>query len=211
MDYYDLLPKNYVRLLGVDMAGTKAKESSWTGFADGEWDENEHLFLRDAYKKKIAPMEAFTEICNRWDAADKEKRPYTYVVVEREKYGIFLEDLFRSLRPDVYVITLGLKGMPRPRRHHSLQPWYERGAVKARRGLTDYEDQIGSLTQKDTEDENMDIVDAVFMVIEGRIIPKRGMEPPQPEEPIVDPEFKKQVMGDIQQKDGSRGMTVGMF
>lgn len=211
MDYYDILPRNYVRLLGVDMAGTKAKESSWTGFADGEWDDHEHLFLRDAYKKKYAPMEVYQEICDKWDAAEKEKRPYTYVVAEREKYAIFLEDLFRTLRPDVYIITLALKGMPRPRRHHSLQPWYERGAVKARRGLTDYEDQIGALKQTDTEDENKDIVDAVFMVIEGRIIPKHGMESPEEEPPIVDPDFKKQVMGDVHQRVSDRGMTVGMF
>lgn len=211
MGYYDLLPRNYIRLLGVDMAGTKAKESSFTGFVDAEWDEHEKLFIRDAWKEKLDPMTVFKVICDKWDQADKDKRPYTYVVVEREKFGIFLEDVFRTIRPDIYVITINLKGVPRARRHHSLQPWFERGDVAARRGLDDYEEQIAQLKHGDEEDINVDIVDALYMIIEGRIIPKRNMEPAQPDEPIVDPEFKKQVYGDLQARLDDRGISAGML
>lgn len=211
-DYYENLPKNYVRLLGVDMAGTRAKESSFSGFVDGEWDEHEKLFIRDAWKEKIEPMQAFKVICDRWDQADKDKRPYTYVLVEREKYGIFLEDVFKNLRPDVYVVTLNLKGVPAPRRHHTLQPWFERGDVKMRRGLTDLEEQLAALKRSDEGDDNVDVVDALFMVVEGRIIPRRHLEAPEEEKPIVDPDFKRQVMGDLEQRAREQGLSVqGQF
>jgi len=210
-DYYDFLPKNYVRLLGVDMAGTKAKESSSTGFVDGEWDEHEKVYVRDAWREKIDPMQAFYRICEKWDQAEKDKRPFTYVIVEREKYGIFLEDVFRNLRPDIYAVTLNLKGVPRPRRHHSLQPWFERGDVKMRRNLTEFEEQLAQLKRGDNDDVNADIVDAFFMVIEGRIIPRKNMEPPEEEKPLADPDFKRQVDGDLQAQLSARGLQPGMF
>lgn len=172
IEHFRSLPKSYIRLMGVDCSGTKAKSSTESAITVGDWSPDSELFIDYAYKDKLSPLELFNKICEVYDNCESQGRPVTWVLVEREKYAIFLEDIMNERRPDIFIITVPLKGQPRAARHMRIVPLYEQAKVYSRKGLTDYEDEIKTWYRG--KDTNCDIIDTVFLLVAEKFIPSEG-------------------------------------
>jgi hypothetical protein len=191
---YKKLPYNFIRNIAVDCAGTKAKHSSHSAVSTMDWDETGYGHLSYAKKKKISPWELFTWVCNKWDKSEEEGRPCTYMIIEREKYGIFLADLLETKRPDICVFPVNLRGQSRGGtggRMMELVPKLEQNRILIpEQGLPQYEDEKNEYTlDKDT---NVDILDTIWLHLQGAIIPNKLPKGEEFLEDIPD-DFTKQL------------------
>ena len=199
--HYHMLPENYIRNMALDCAGTKRDESSDTGMTLGDWDEDGRLNLSYADARQLSPMNVFEWVCEVWDLCEAEKRPITYVLVEREKYAIFLESLMEMKRPDILVWTIPIRGIPRSVRQMSLQPHYETGNILSKKGLIKYERQARALYAGKTN--NVDIMDTLWIHFEGKLVPRKmpKIVPLHREIPEADEAFMKQLKNDNKQRN----------
>lgn len=190
---YKKLPYNFIRNIAVDCAGTKAKHSSHSAVSIMDWDHEAYGYLSYARKQKVSPFELFEWVCKVWDDSEKEGRPCTYMLIEREKYGIFLADLIEMKRPDICVMPIRLKGQSRGGtggRMMELVPKYEQGRIKIpESGLPQYEDEKNEYTMD--KDTNVDILDTIWLHLQGAIIPRKM---PEVDEEVPDPtDFERQL------------------
>ena len=194
---YDKLPFNFIRNMAVDCAGTKASHSSDSAVSIMEWDHEGYGYLPYATKRKVSPWELFTWVCEKWDESEREGRPCTYMLIEREKYGIFLADLIETKRPDICVMPIRLRGQSRGGtggRIMELVPKFEQGRIKIpRQGLPQYQDEKDEYhLDKDT---NVDILDTLWLHLQGAVIPRKM---PEVHDQMDDPtDFEKQIEREI--------------
>lgn len=169
--YYEELPLNYIRFINVDCSGTKGTDSSPSGVTITDWSDEEKLYIPYAEKKKVTPMELFDWLVELYDKSQKEGRIVTWVNIEREKYGIFLQDLMERDRPDILVLDIPLKGRPRPVRHLKILPYFENHQILMKRGLEQLEGEID--TWYKGKDTGVDLIDSIFLAVEQKMIPAR--------------------------------------
>jgi len=194
--HYTALPFNHIRNICVDCAGTKEKHSSYSAISIGDTNEYGVLHLPFAEKRKVSPLELKRWVVEVYDDCKKEGRPASFVVIEREKYGIFLQAILEDERPDILVWPINLKGRPRSSddgRLISLQKYYETGKVLSKPGLTDYEHEVNEFHLG--KDQGVDILDTIFLQFEAQIIPKKLPEVEW--QPEVENSFREQVKRDM--------------
>jgi hypothetical protein len=180
--------ENSIRNITVDCAGTKEKDSSYAAVSVGDWDEDGILNIEYAEKRKVWGRELFAWVCEVWDWSVKEKRTPKFMGIEKEKYGIFLEE-FLIGREDIITDLLPIKNRPRHVRLMSLVAYYENGKIKSRPGLLDYEQQLREYHRG--KEKDVDILDTIFWQIEMKEIPRKNQF--QVPEVEVPDDFKKQV------------------
>lgn len=173
INHYLEAPRNFVRNLSCDAAGTKGKESSYSAMSLGDWDQEGRLHLPYAEKRKVSPMELYEWVLKLIDLSEKEGRPVFRFGVEKEKYGIFLKDLIDVKHKNMRTIIslLEIKGRPRGTRLMSLQVPYEGGMILSKPGLKDYEDEVRTYFLD--KDSGVDILETVFYHFEMKILPKK--------------------------------------
>lgn len=177
---YQELPRNFVRNICIDAAGTTKKRSSHSGLSVGEWDEAGTLYLPYAGKRKLSPMELETWILEWVEISKEENRPVTWVAIEREKFGIYLKDSLEAKRPDLIIILWDNQGKSRSRRHEEIIPYYEARKILSGPGLNDYDDEIK--TYYKGKETNVDIIDTVWGHFQTRLLPqKTKFQTPQDE------------------------------
>lgn len=190
---YDELPWNYIRNIAVDCAGTKSRDSSYSGVSICDWGPDQDGHISYAEKRKVSPMELFKWLCELWDNSREEERYPTYMLIEREKYGIFLADLFETNRRDIPVWLIPLRGVPRNIRLESLVQPAEQGHWRFRTGL--HKMRTEWISYYKGKDKDVDLLDTLFLHLQGRIIPKK-MDKPTDAERVRDA-FDKQIAGDL--------------
>lgn len=171
ISHYDELPNPFIRNMIVDCAGLKKKDSSYSAISLGDWNMNGQLHISFAQRRKLSPMELEEWIYEIVDRCKKEDRPVYSIGIEEEKYGIFLVNLMRSRRPDLHVIPIPIKSMPRPTRNHSLVPRYENNDILSKPGLDDYEDEVR--TYYLGKEKGVDILDTIYYHWRIKFLPAR--------------------------------------
>lgn len=193
IDHFDVLPYNYIRTIGVDCSGTTDKDSTLSAISVADTDEKGVLNIDYAEKRKVTPVELrdwlLDEVIEK-RCREQQGRMPTYVAIEKEKYGIFLKSLLDELKLDFYIWTVPLKGIPRPDRLISLQAPYENGKIKSRRGLSQYENEVEEYYMG--RNDNVDILDSIYLHFEVQIIPKPMPEVPA-DAPVIEDSFRRQV------------------
>jgi hypothetical protein len=187
--HYEELPMPFIRNMSVDCAGTKKKESSFSAISLGDWSIFGKLHIPYAQKRKVTPMELLAWIEEIEYMSKEERRPITYIGIEKEKYGIFLADLLSSKRPDLMVVPIEIKSIPRPTRHSSLIPHYEGGDILSKPGLKDYEDEV--VTYYREKEKGTDILDTIWNHFQMKLIPQKVKQPDFV--PAIASDFEKQV------------------
>jgi len=179
--YFEELPSNYIRFINVDCSGTKGTDSSPSGITITDWSDRAKLYIDYAEKRKVTPMELFDWLIKLYDKSQKEGRIVTWVNIEREKYGIFLQDLMERERPDILVMDIPLRGRPRSVRHLKVLPYFENHQILSRRGLEQWEEEVDNWYKG--KETGVDLLDTIFLAVEQQLIP-RETESPQ-EDPQV--------------------------
>jgi antitoxin component YwqK of YwqJK toxin-antitoxin module len=199
IEHYTEDPYNYIRTLAVDCSGTLGSQSTPSAISISDTDEHgvEHIAYADKRKVKIKDLRDWIMDLVEW--CKEDGRPVTYVVIEKEKYGISLESIINEMDPDFYLWLVPLKGVPGPKRRISLQKYYENGKIKSKRGLKKYENEVEEYY--DGRRDNVDIIDTVFLHFEVQLIPKK-IKGSRVDEPKVDDSFKKQVERDLKSARG---------
>lgn len=167
------LPFPFVRNLAIDMAGTLSEESSFTGASIGEWDVDGSLNIPYAHKRKLTPMQVKDWVMKLIYESEKINRPFRYIIIEKEKYGIYLADHLKveNVKPQIILFEIGSK--KRRTRFEELVPKYESGMIRSFQGLKDYE--AGVRTYYRGKKKETDILDTVYLHFQMRAasIPKR--------------------------------------
>jgi len=192
--HWATLPANFIRFMNIDCAGTKARESSHSAMTITDWGEDRILYVDYAAKRKIKSPVLYDWVIEEYDRAAEEGRPVDMVLIEREKYGIFLADLLELNRPDIRVLSVNLKSLPRPVRHMTVVPYFERGHIQSRKGLRDYEDEVTEWYRG--KEEDVDIFDTLYLAVANQMIPQKIPEvqhPPGYTEAARNPDFEEQV------------------
>ena len=195
--HYDIQPYNYIRTLGVDCAGTKGKQSSSSAITYGDTDERGVFHLEYADKRKVSPIELRDWILKCVEDCKEDGRPITYLAIEKEKYGIFLESILDEMHPDFYIWTVDLKGKPKESRLIRLQKRYENGEIVSRPGLGKYRNEVEEYYPGRLD--NVDILDSLFLHFEIQIIPKSMPKVPE-WKPKIEDSFRAQVKRDMQHR-----------
>lgn len=210
---YDVLPDIHIRFISVDCAGTRSDRSSDSAVTVGDWGLDRNLYIPYSVKKKVRPIELFNWVVEIWDQSEKEERPAWCLLIEREKYGIFLESLLEERRPDIHVLTVSHKGLPKPERHVQVVPYFEAGRILSRKGLRDYDGEIKSWYKG--KKEGVDIFDTLWMLIDQRMYPRK---PPVANLPAgyraakePDDDFLKQIKRDREGRRPDNRQLAGMF
>jgi len=142
-----------------------------------------------AHKRKCTPLELVTWMEDVVKLAEDENRPITLIGIEKEKYGIFLADLLRSMHPDWVIIPIDIKNLPRGTRISELISRYETGGIESKKGLTDYEDEVR--TYYKDKIKGTDIIDTIYYQTIIKLLPKKREKmayvPPDPTD------FEKQI------------------
>ena len=141
----------------------------------------------------MSPMELFKWLCELWDQSIKDERHPTYLLIEKEKYGIFLADLFETHRPDIPTWLIPLRSVPRRVRLESLVQPAEQGHWQFRKGLHDMRLEWNNYYKG--KDKGVDLLDTLFLHLQGRMIPKK-MEKPTAEDIHIS-DFEKQAQIDL--------------
>ena len=211
IEHYTLDPYNYIRTLAVDCSGTLGLSSTPSAISISDTDDKgvEHIAYAD--KRKVTVTDLRDWIMELVKLCKEEGRPVTYVVIEREKYGISLESILSELHPDFYLWLVPLKGEPGPERRISLQKYYESGRVKSKKvssiippsypstnGLRKYENEIEEFYYG--RKDNVDIIDTIFLHFKVQIIPKKMPEVPA-WEPKIEDSFHAQAKRDLAYKN----------
>ena len=183
------LPKNYVRNLVIDCAGTTKKESTHTAMSIGDWDETGKLHIPYAYKKKLNPVAVKEWAIELIDKAKEEGRPITYVGIEKEKYGIFLADVLKMEDIEPYIVLLDIKNIPQSKRLSELVSKYETGTIVSRLGLKDYEDEVKTYYRG--KEKGTDILNTIYYHFRIKILPPKIKQPEFV--PVIAPDFARQI------------------
>lgn len=191
IQHYQELPFNFIRNIAVDCAGTKAKQSSYSGISIGDWNEVGKLHIPYAHKFKISPMELYEKIIELVDDSEEDGRPVTFIIIEREKYGIFLQSLIESKRPDLHIWTSRIK-LSRPERMKSLISPYENSEILSAPGLRDYEEEVRLLHPE--KEKGIDIMETIYLHFQMKMLPKKM--PKSDWKPAVPDEFAEAVKRD---------------
>lgn len=203
IQHFKDLPDNFIRIIAVDCSGTKGNESTASGVSIVEWDENENAYVDYAEKRQVTPVQLFNWICEEWDRSKEKGREPTYVLIEREKYGIFLMDLIANERPDIRALTIPLHGASRRDRHFTLIAPFENGQVRLREGMKQLEEELKNLRPGKTKD--VDLVDTLFLQMQGKMVPRKGLHLTTDEKKEKDEleEFRRQIQGSLTSRHGS--------
>jgi len=188
---YEKLPDNFVRNMVVDCAGTKKKESSHSAISIGDWDEQGKLYISLAEKKKLTPLELRDWIIKTYDNSRDQGRPITWVGIEEEKFGIFLKDVLNAKRPDIIVIPISIRSMPRPTRMSELVPKFENGIILSKPGLNDYESEVTTYYRDKVKDT--DILDTIYYHFRIQLLPRPAPKKREGIEPVVPSDFVEQI------------------
>ncbi len=186
-------PRYFSRNLVIDCSGTTSAQSTPTAMSDLEWDENGigHLVWADDFKIDVLDLKR--KVCERFDDAKKEGRPYDQVGVEWEKYGIYLVTELQSERRDIPLVPLRLLGRTRDDRILPLQGLYESCKIVSAPGLNKYEDQLIAY-RRGKKDQETGILDTIAHQLDIRLIPKRVEEPDT--ETVRLNDFHQQILRD---------------
>jgi len=191
IQHYQELPFNFIRNIAVDCAGTKAKQSSYSGVSIGDWSEVGKLHIPFADKWKLSPMELYERIIELVDKSEEEGRPVTFIIIEREKYGIFLQSLIESKRPELHIWTSRIK-LSRSERMKSLVPHYENWEIFSAKGLRAYEEEVRLLHPEKIK--GIDIMETIYLHYQMKMLPKKM--PKSEWKPAVPDEFAEAVKRD---------------
>lgn len=195
--YYETLPENTFRNIAVDCSGTTGRESTPTGVVVGDWDEEATLNVPSAEKRKLDPMGVFRWVTKIWDESVEQGRRPLWLLIEHEKYGIFLKSLLENERPDIRVRLVHLRGVPQPDRIHSLKPEFQRGKIRLRRGLRDLEVEILGFRRGRAKEKQIEaaLLDCLYLHMDSKYVPKKRpvFTPAQ----VVEDAFKKQIDRDL--------------
>lgn len=222
------LPDPYVRNLVIDAAGTKAKDSSYTGASFGDWSIDKKLHIPWADRKKLYPHEVVKWVVNLilW-SKHKLKRPITNVGIENEKYGqtiyhqlLSVENIKKNYGVNLYLLENHsldgkIKNASADRKVEELVPKYENGLILSAPGLKNYEEEVFSFYKG--KKKGIDILHTVFyqFKLEHMSIPKKPKEPTlEPWRQIAvpcDPTFLKQIKADRAQRTARGQQVARMF
>jgi len=194
--HYDVLPENTFRNIAVDCSGTEGRESTPTGVTIGDWDEDAVLHVSYAKKEKVDPMTMFKWVTKLWDDSIAESRIPLWMIIENEKYGIFLKSLIENDRPDIRVRTVNLKGVPQPVRVETLKQYYQSGKIKSRKGLHDYEAELLAYKRGKAKSRQVDtaLLDTIFLHWDNKYVPKK--RPRLTSADVIEDDFRKQIEKD---------------
>ena len=197
IDHYTVDPYNYIRTLAVDCSGTLGQSSTPSAISISDTDERgvEHIAYAD--KRKVTIRDLRDWILDLVESSKEEGRPVTYVIIEKEKYGISLENIIDEMHPDFYLWLVPLKGEPGPERRISLQKHYETGKIVSKRGLRKYENEVEEFYYG--RKDNVDILDTIFLHFKVQIIPKKMPKVPE-WQPKIEDSFRAQVKRDMQHR-----------
>lgn len=200
MNHYEKLPWNFISNMVLDLAGTTKKESSYVGMSIMDWDENGRGYISLAEKRKLTPMGAYKWMKEVHALRERQKRPITFIGVEKEKYGIFLASLVEEMDPDLYIWEIDIRGRPRHRRIGRLVPEYENGHILSAPGLRDYEVEYRDYYKG--KDEGVDILDTVAYQLDIKMVPMKSkfQEPP----PVIDDSAKRQFEKELREVRGGK-------
>jgi len=170
LKYYKYLPTSFIRNISVDCAGTKGKDSSYSAVTIADTDPKGNQYISYAKKKKVSILELMTWVRQLIVKSAKEKKPVTYIVVEREKFGIALAEIMEDRFPDVYTWEVSIRGRPREVRMERLAAMFEAGKILLKPGLDELEEELREYRRGDNR--NVDLLDSLFYQTETKIIPK---------------------------------------
>lgn len=188
--HYKDLPNPFVRNMSVDLSGTVGPESTPTGITLGDWDAEGTLHLPYAQKRKLPPMEVIEWIKQLIEMSEDEGREITYIVVEKEKYGIFMADYVeKESEIDKPIIQVDLRSMPRPVRLESLVPHYNAGKIKSKPGLTEYEEEVKTFYRD--KQYGTDLLDTIWGHFQVKILPHQEVVLTPEQQNIED--FQEQI------------------
>jgi len=193
--HFDKLPRFYSRNIVVDCSGTTSVQSTPTAISICEWDPESIMYIDYAEDMKVDVLSLKKKICELYDKSLKEGRGIDQVGIEWEKYGIYVVQELRVLRPDIPLVPLGTLGRTRDDRISPLQGLYESQRVKSRVGLDKYEAQLTGY-RRGKKHQETGILDTLAYQLDFQLIPKE-VEVPS-EEDIRLNEFAKQVARDRQ-------------
>jgi len=189
----DVLPWNYIRMIAVDCAGTKNKDSSHSAITICDWNSDRKGYIAYAEKRKVSPKELFTWVCKTWDDSILNERFPTYILIEREKYGIYLQDDIEFSRPDIQVDTIPLRGVPKPVRMQELATAAEQERFLFSPGMAQMKDEWTTMYREKVK--NTDLLDTLYLQLKGQLIPSK-MER-QTDEDFQLSEFERQARNDM--------------
>ena len=203
------LPNPFVRNLAVDMAGTLSDESSFTGISIGEWDVDGNLNIPYAQKRKLTPMKVKDWVIRLIYESEKANRPFRFIIIEKEKFGIYLADHLRVENIDPHIVLSEIEGKKRMTRFEELVPKFESGMIRSFKGLKDYE--TGVRTYYRGKKKETDILDTVYLHFKVRAasIPRRTKVSDFIMEETSD--FAKQIKKDIESHSRGQREIASIF
>jgi len=190
---YDHLPRDFIRTMTIDCAGTKSKSSAQSAITMADTDPDGVQYIHYAEKRKVSILELLEWAAELVRESEKEGRPVSHVGIEREKFGIALAELMEERFPNMLIWEVKIQGRPRHWRIGKLAPLVEGGKMLFKQGLHSLEDEFGAYKispDGKAPDKNVDLLDSLFYQTEVRIIPR---EAPEDEEEEKDDGFEEQL------------------
>lgn len=188
---YKELPRDFIRNLSIDAAGTSGKDSSSSAITLADTDPHGIQYVSYAEKRKVSILELMNWARILVELSRIEKRPVSYIVIEREKFGIALAEIIEDKFPDMYTWQINIRGRPRNLRMERLAAGLENGKILFKHGLQKMREEIREYRRN--KDKNVDLLDSLFYQTEAKIIPQETKEILPEEE---DDDFTKQVKKD---------------
>lgn len=131
---YESLPRNRIRVIMVDPAGTEKEKSSVTAIMVADFDETGNIDIIYAKKLKVTPFKLIKVLQKLKKAFDPD-----HVCMELEKYSITIKSTVDHFVEDLDIELVSHGNKPKPKRIAVLQQWYETGRIFHNpRGLPDY-------------------------------------------------------------------------
>lgn len=187
--HYEELPKNFIRNIAIDAAGSTRKDSSYSAVTINDWDSEGKMHISYAKKLKVTPIQLRDWILKLEQKCIAEERPITFCLIEKEKFGISLASIMEETKTGMYITPIELRNVPRPKRLHSLVPYFESGRIQMAKGLTDFEDEIR--TYHLDKVKGTDLLDSLFLHTQMEYRPKNIPLPDMLE--VDDDDFAKQL------------------
>lgn len=189
--HYKKLPNPFVRNLMIDMAGTKGEQSTYTGMSIGDWDWGGKLHISYAERRKASPKEVWLWVLDLIAKCIAEKRPISFIGIEREKFGIYLKDDLSMTRIGPRIILVSHGNQSQDERLSQLVAPYENGLIFSKPGLRDYEQEVKTYHRKKTK--GTDILNTIWGHIHPfmRRLPRKPVTPDFV--PNIAPDFAEQI------------------
>lgn len=209
---YDTLPRDFIRTITIDCAGTKTKSSAYSAITMADTDPDGVQYIHYAEKKKVSILELLEWAARLVNESAAEGKPVSHIGIEREKFGIALAELMEERFPDMLVWEIKIQGRPRHWRIGKLAPLMEGGKILLKQGLFALEDEISNYKitpDGRAPDTNVDLLDSLFYQTEVKIVPK---ETPEDEEEEEDDGFSAQLKKEkVGGNQTVRGYVQGRF